>query len=61
MSQGEFLVWVAEVENQIVGTSGLVLFTRPPYDEKKNFLSHAEAQRRRELQRNKLFSSLVII
>ncbi|PHJ57954.1 hypothetical protein VF14_25840 [Nostoc linckia z18] len=30
--QGEFLVWVAEVENQIVGTSGLVLFTRPPYD-----------------------------
>jgi len=32
MPQGEFLVWVAEVENKIVATSGLVLFTRPPYD-----------------------------
>lgn len=31
MPQGEFLAWVAEVENQIVATSGLVLFTRPPY------------------------------
>ncbi|BAZ48650.1 hypothetical protein NIES4103_12590 [Nostoc sp. NIES-4103] len=36
MPQGEFLAWVAEVENQIVATSGLVLFTRPPYN--GNFL-----------------------
>lgn len=27
---GEFLGWVAEVDGQIVGTSGLVLFRRPP-------------------------------
>ena len=32
MPQGEFLAWVAEVENQIVATSGLVFFTRPPYN-----------------------------
>jgi len=31
MPQGEFLAWVAEVDNQIVATSGLVFFTRPPY------------------------------
>ncbi|MBH8564394.1 GNAT family N-acetyltransferase [Nostoc sp. CENA67] len=36
MPQGEFLAWVVEVENQIVATSGLVLFTRPPYN--GNFL-----------------------
>ncbi|MGV0106185.1 Acetyltransferase [Nostoc sp. DSM 114160] len=27
---GEFLAWVAEVNNQIVATSGLVFFQRPP-------------------------------
>ncbi|MEH1966722.1 GNAT family N-acetyltransferase [Nostoc sp.] len=32
MSVGEFLAWVAEVNNQIVATSGLVFFQRPPYN-----------------------------
>jgi len=31
MPQGEFLAWVAEVDSQIVATSGLVFFQRPPY------------------------------
>ncbi|WP_251956285.1 GNAT family N-acetyltransferase [Nostoc commune] len=29
---GEFFAWVAEVDNQIVATSGLVFFQRPPYN-----------------------------
>ena len=33
MPKGEFLAWVAEVNNQIVGTSGLVFFERPPYND----------------------------
>ncbi|MEH2104651.1 GNAT family N-acetyltransferase [Nostoc sp.] len=32
MPSGEFLAWVAEVDNQIVATSGLVFFQRPPYN-----------------------------
>ncbi|MEH2158987.1 hypothetical protein [Nostoc sp.] len=32
MPSGEFLAWVAEVDNQIVTTSGLVFFQRPPYN-----------------------------
>ncbi|WP_193196433.1 GNAT family N-acetyltransferase [Nostoc sp. MG11] len=32
MPQGEFLAWVAEVDNQIVATSGLVFFQRPPHN-----------------------------
>ncbi|MDZ8136341.1 MAG: GNAT family N-acetyltransferase [Nostoc sp. DedQUE04] len=32
MPTGEFLAWVAEVNNQIVATSGLVFFQRPPYN-----------------------------
>ena len=28
--KGEFVAWVAEVDDRIVGTSGLVLFERPP-------------------------------
>jgi len=31
MLLGEFLAWVAEVGSQIVATSGLVFFQRPPY------------------------------
>ncbi|MBD2244648.1 hypothetical protein [Nostoc sp. FACHB-888] len=30
MPQNEFLAWVAEVDSQIVATSGLVFFQRPP-------------------------------
>lgn len=30
LSKGEFLVWFAEEEGQIIGTSGLVFFHRPP-------------------------------
>ncbi|MCC5660700.1 hypothetical protein LC608_27740 [Nostoc sp. XA010] len=30
MPSGEFLAWVAEVNYQIVATSGLVFFQRPP-------------------------------
>src|SRR6266568_2520433 len=30
MAKQEFLIWVAEVEGKIVGTSGLVIFERPP-------------------------------
>ncbi|MEH2291211.1 GNAT family N-acetyltransferase [Nostoc sp.] len=32
MPPGEFLAWIAEVDNQIVATSGLVFFQRPPYN-----------------------------
>ncbi|WP_375475066.1 hypothetical protein [uncultured Nostoc sp.] len=32
MPQGKFLAWVAEVDSQIVATSGLVFFQRPPYN-----------------------------
>ncbi|MEH2042342.1 GNAT family N-acetyltransferase [Nostoc sp.] len=32
MPPGEFLAWVAEVDSQIVATSGLVFFQRPPYN-----------------------------
>ncbi|WP_335182369.1 hypothetical protein [Nostoc sp.] len=32
MPSGEFLAWVAEVDSQIVATSGLVFFQRPPYN-----------------------------
>ncbi len=32
MPQGEFLAWVAEVDSQIVATSGLVFLQRPPYN-----------------------------
>ncbi|MBN3890358.1 MAG: GNAT family N-acetyltransferase [Nostoc sp. JL31] len=32
MPSGEFLAWVAEVDSQIVGTTGLVFFQRPPYN-----------------------------
>ncbi|MEH1866080.1 MAG: GNAT family N-acetyltransferase [Nostoc sp.] len=32
MPLGEFLAWVAEVDSQIVATSGLVFFQRPPYN-----------------------------
>jgi GNAT superfamily N-acetyltransferase len=32
MPSGEFLAWVAEVDCQIVATSGLVFFQRPPYN-----------------------------
>ncbi|MDZ7954398.1 GNAT family N-acetyltransferase [Nostoc sp. DedQUE09] len=32
MPSGEFLAWVAEVDNQIVASSGLVFFQRPPYN-----------------------------
>lgn len=32
MPLGEFLAWVAEVDNQIVATNGLVFFQRPPYN-----------------------------
>ena len=32
MSNDEFVAWVAEVNGQIVGTSGLVFFERPPLD-----------------------------
>lgn len=30
MPKGEFLAWVAEVDSEIVATSGVVLFQRPP-------------------------------
>ncbi|MFN6484890.1 MULTISPECIES: GNAT family N-acetyltransferase [unclassified Nostoc] len=32
MPSGVFLAWVAEVNSQIVATSGLVFFQRPPYN-----------------------------
>ncbi|MEH2433335.1 MAG: hypothetical protein V7K25_03630 [Nostoc sp.] len=32
MSAGEFLAWVAEVNNQIVATRNLVFFQRSPYN-----------------------------
>ncbi|MHC5765163.1 MAG: GNAT family N-acetyltransferase [Nostoc sp.] len=32
MPSGEFLAWVAEVDSQIIATSGLVFFQRPPYN-----------------------------
>ncbi len=32
MPLGEFLAWVAEEDSQIVATSGLVFFQRPPYN-----------------------------
>ena len=32
MPLGEFLAWVAEVDSQIVATSGLAFFQRPPYN-----------------------------
>ena len=32
MPNDEFIAWVAEVNGQIVGTSGLVFFERPPLD-----------------------------
>ncbi|MEH2064851.1 MAG: GNAT family N-acetyltransferase [Nostoc sp.] len=32
MPRGKFLAWVAEVDSQIVATSGLVFFQRPPYN-----------------------------
>ncbi|MBD6615157.1 GNAT family N-acetyltransferase [Komarekiella sp. 'clone 1'] len=32
MPQGEFLAWVADMDNQIVATSGLVFFQRPPHN-----------------------------
>ncbi|WP_311775394.1 GNAT family N-acetyltransferase [Nostoc sp. UCD120] len=32
MPSGEFLAWVAEVDSQIVATSSLVFFQRPPYN-----------------------------
>jgi GNAT superfamily N-acetyltransferase len=30
MPKGEFIAWVSEVRGRIIGTSGLVLFERPP-------------------------------
>lgn len=30
LSTGEFLVWLAEEDQQVVGTSGLIFFHRPP-------------------------------
>ncbi|WP_104904898.1 GNAT family N-acetyltransferase [Nostoc sp. 'Lobaria pulmonaria (5183) cyanobiont'] len=33
MPSGEFLAWVAEVDSQIVATSGLVFFQRSPYND----------------------------
>ncbi|MHC5740298.1 MAG: GNAT family N-acetyltransferase [Nostoc sp.] len=32
MPSGEFLAWVAEVDSQIIATTGLVFFQRPPYN-----------------------------
>ncbi|MDZ8224149.1 GNAT family N-acetyltransferase [Nostoc sp. ChiVER01] len=32
MPQNDFLAWLAEVDSQIVATSGLVFFQRPPYN-----------------------------
>ncbi len=32
MPSSEFLAWVAEVNSQIVSTTGLVFFQRPPYN-----------------------------
>ncbi|MEH2139102.1 MAG: GNAT family N-acetyltransferase [Nostoc sp.] len=32
MPSGEFLAWVAEVDSQVVATSGLVFFQRPLYN-----------------------------
>jgi ribosomal protein S18 acetylase RimI-like enzyme len=32
MPRGEFLAWVAQVDRQIVATSGAIVFQRPPID-----------------------------